>query len=483
MFVSHNYFASCKFITNIIVSTTALVVAVALVATGNFALAAGAGLLMIGGIVAAATLGKKIADLAHEIATTESQISTVKTAMAELGIIVAAFNNLDDMYGTLNGFWGGVMNDVSAIKDMDNVTAIQLGYGILEDISSIEASLDMTNNMNAACSRYLEVLNRQGIQIPVNNNSAAALTIFATSSGDCPLPVKPSAQALDEQFHQTVQVAGEMLKKRDDVAYEKIMAHAVTLNTASITAANHDKIATGIWFDIPALRNSASTFGGGISSFTRSIGFPSLFNAGVASGVANNSNTLNGSLNEVRPLVKSTLEGVINLAQVMVAWSDKYPTLPKDITEAANMRARALEVCSEAQNNAALTNNKFADFNGKAQDFSHQIEQSIGTINTQIDARQKQADAELSSVSAPWWVSLGGFFTVLAWEESKKSDIRNDRDAAIRDLESDIGNLTKTLNSGLSFHGQSQSWVNMAAEISGDLGSIYNDLSGISGQV
>ncbi|TFK59926.1 hypothetical protein BDN72DRAFT_725646, partial [Pluteus cervinus] len=138
------------------------------IATQNPILLFGGGSLLAAGILNATALDTRISELAGDMVQTRLQIQTVNLAIAEMTNIVNAFSDLDNLYGTLNQFWGGISNDASNVQTMDDITAELIGAEILSDTSSIQASQQVTGEMGDACKTYLDTLNKQGIIIPTD---------------------------------------------------------------------------------------------------------------------------------------------------------------------------------------------------------------------------------------------------------------------------------------------------------------------------
>lgn len=175
-----------------------LVVLVMLFATGvgSVLAIAGAGFLFIGGLVTMLALSIKVTELARQVSQTKSQIDVTNTAISQLSSVVANFTELDSLYGVLNMFWGRMGDQANTLGTMDDVTAMMLCSEILEDTSSIDAALSVTAEISGAALTYLDVLNKQGIDIP--DELTVAKSHYRTMYLPC---LQRAGQNLETQQH------------------------------------------------------------------------------------------------------------------------------------------------------------------------------------------------------------------------------------------------------------------------------------------
>ncbi|TFK59924.1 hypothetical protein BDN72DRAFT_883804 [Pluteus cervinus] len=405
------------------------------------------GLLMVGGIIGIAVVGAKISDLAGDIAQTKSQIDIVNTAITDMTNIVSAFSDLDNLYGTLNQFWGGISNDAT------------YGAEILDDTSSIQASQQVTGEMGTACQTYLTTLNEQSIIIPTGLNIINTVSVFTKLAHASPATKLPKAAAATShsstpppsghRLGPVFKVAQTALKARKVEDYLHIMNY---VNLLHMNASADQLVATansGLWFDLPTLNGASNVWMSSTQNFVK--------NTGVLAA----SNTL-------------ALQSIIGVGNIMVTWSTQFPTTPTNPADIAKLnlyKDQAVKACEDAQGQATLANNSFDDFNHKATAYQQNLEAEVNGSTNQIAAENAQCEQEISDVSPPWYVVLGGPAAIIAWTESEKSDIRQRRDEA--SLES----------SGTVFSGHVLSWIEMVQTISGNLGSIHNTLVGVWGQL
>lgn len=459
------------------------------VATGQTWLVVGAGVLLVGGIIAAAVLASKIADLAADITQTEAQIRDVNTAITEMSEIVAAFSDLDQLYGTLNMFWGRMQNDTSAVKTMDDATAFIIGEEILYDTSSMDASLSMTQNMTSACQTYLDVLNKQGIKIPTTPpNDMIALTANFAPAALEGFESTEKSNPRDPAIDRCIVQARNALTQGNVLAYHGNMHMASLHQLAGVFNSGLQETASGPWFDTSALRSSATVWGTpsqNYSKFTQA-GVIALRSANHADVIMEHTNAIDGSLDSVRGYVVGMLTSVIDMGKTIQEWSDEFPSMPSTAVQTqavSRLQRRAVEMCEEAQHNAALANNTFADFTNHAREYQQDIEGELQAKGDAVNSRNAAADAQLHGLSPPWYVMLGGPAAIAIWIAVETKQIKDSLQAAVSNLENSMNDLKQLMSSGTTFGGQVQTWIGMTQIVSGHLGSVYDILSGVWGQL
>ncbi|TFK60537.1 hypothetical protein BDN72DRAFT_904873 [Pluteus cervinus] len=442
------------------------------------------GLLMVGGIVAAIAINSKINKLADDIANTKLQIETVNNAIAEMTNIVNAFSDLDSLYGTLNQFWGRISNDASNVKTMDDATAELIGAEILEDLSSIQASRQVTGEMGTACTTYLDTLNKQGIVIPDSLDVANAVSTFTKLARAAGAISHPGGNNLAAVF----EAAQAALKQGNVGDYHQIMTHATLLHMSASLEQLFANADPKIWFDLPALHASSNIWISASQNFTKSAG---VLDAPQILGPFNeqvtvSANDLDSSLDQARSSVTQSLQSIIGMGNTIVTWAEQFPdppTDPADIEKLNAYRDQAVKACGDAQHQAASANNSFVDFNHKAADYQQNLETQVNVNNNAIVAANAKCDQDIHDLSPPWHVVLGGFLTILYWTENQRKSICDDRDNAVNRINAQIAALRALESSGVTFNGHVITWTEMVQTISGKLGLIHNTLVGVWGQL
>ncbi|KAK6705305.1 hypothetical protein SNK05_009199 [Fusarium graminearum] len=123
------------------------------------------GALFVGGLVATFDAGTQLSKHAGLITDLERQLQGVSEAISQVKDVVNKSGDLENMYGSLNGFWSRISNAAESLKDMNQATALQIGEGLVGDSRSIEESFSVAQNMKNVCTLYLAVLNRNGISL------------------------------------------------------------------------------------------------------------------------------------------------------------------------------------------------------------------------------------------------------------------------------------------------------------------------------
>ncbi|TFK65406.1 hypothetical protein BDN72DRAFT_860667 [Pluteus cervinus] len=441
--------------------------------TGNLAVLFGGGILMAGGIVVAAVIGRQISELAADISATNSQIDAVTTAITEMSDIVSLFTDLDSLYGTLNEFWGGLNNDASRIGVMDNATATEIGFNMLGDPSSIQASMAMTTDMGEACDTYLSILNRQGVVIPSSFEVAKV-----TSTAGIPL----SGHALGPVFS----IAQDALRRRDFDGYQSVIKYATLLHTNAAVEKALATAGSGLWFDVPQLRGASNVWLEDEHNFlagSRLSDQPRTGFEDELQPLIDDANALDYDLSQIKPAIVGSLNNIVTMSGVLVDWIQQFPeapTDPDDIAKLEQYQQDATRACKSAMDQAASANNTFVNFNQKATALQQDAEAEVNTLNDAIAAKNAYWDSELANVPGVHFDypvrTIGDVI-----EDEVRINFKRNQD--INPLKDEISQLKDLESSGASFNGHVGTWGDMAQTISGNLGTVHNALLKVWGQL
>ncbi|KAF8654625.1 hypothetical protein AX16_003506 [Volvariella volvacea WC 439] len=464
---------------SVVAAIIGLVALVAGIASGVALFILAAGALLVAGIAASIAYGIKMSELAADIEQTKSQINTVSTAIQNMSEIVTSFTSLDELYGNLNIFWGRMLNDSTAVGTMDEVTAMFIGEEILYDTSSIEASRDMTQNMTTACEVYLDVLNQQGVQIPERTAGYRSISVFAPAVG--------REQSLD----RILEAATEAIKAGDVATYQKVMDLAVLVQSDDIASGQTLRASTGLWFDQNSLSSSSLVWKYSSNSFSQTTRSYTVINSVSISSqnkqvIERATGEMDGILNEIRPDVVDMLDNIVSMGDTVQGWISKYPELPtneSDINDFLTYHDRAVKACEKAQSRARAANNKFATFTRQAKEYEQGLKAEVTRKENDIKSAKAAAQAAENSLSPPWYVWLGGLLAVSIWYEVERAKIRDNLQRQLNELNSAISALEDLQSSGVFFKGHVLTWIEMTETVSGNLGSIYNILTGVWGQL
>jgi hypothetical protein len=199
---------------------------------GVIALGIVGGALFVGGLVAACYFGTQSSKLAGQISDLESESRGVNQAISDIKAVADKFGDLEKMYGTLNQFWGRMFNAAQNLKDMNEATAMQIGEGILEDTTSIEASIDVVRKMKNGCATYLAVLNRVGIRIAPENDDEEDETADMVDMFN-ELTVDPTFKTV-QLFNEQVARANQALEDEHFAEYQKHLETADLIDVYTI---------------------------------------------------------------------------------------------------------------------------------------------------------------------------------------------------------------------------------------------------------
>ncbi|KAK4461524.1 hypothetical protein QBC42DRAFT_203416 [Cladorrhinum samala] len=441
----------------------------------------GAGALFVAGFVAMIALGVKMSELAGAIADTEGQIRVTKTAIAELSAVVKNFTDLDAMYGTLNMFWGRMANNAADLQTMDDATAELLALDMFEDISSVIAAKKETNTLSEAATKYLDVLNKQGVIIPPSpdvphDSPAPAPGLFAALDA-------PAAHAhLTDKVSRRLSDAHEALVNGDLPTYEAHMDGAFSAEAERLALADTMGMPSGLWYDIPSLNAASALFGANVPR-PSAAALP----AGVLS-VGDSATSIENRVNAATPVVVGMLLKTQAMCKRVRYVCDQYkdsvagnPTDPAQ--DRQDVLQQALDDCTAAQTYAAQANNAFVDVNHACQEYQQQLQVEQGEKSASMDSARASAEQQKRNIDIPWYVYLGGVIAISVYKAEKERDIDNNLDGTLSQLGAAITALKVLEQSGAVLNGHSLTWTDMATTVSGCLGGVYNILSAVFGQV
>ncbi|PNH77288.1 hypothetical protein VD0001_g364 [Verticillium dahliae] len=626
----------------------------AVTGVGVIALGIVGGALFVGGLVAACHFGSESAKLAGQIEDLEAEARGVQQAITDIKSVADRFGDLEKMYENLNMFWGRMFNAASSLGGMNEATALQIGAGVLEDTTSIEASISVVTKMKNGCATYLAVLNRTGIKIPrddsdddSDNDDDEAADVELQSLETSPVDpgfknlvlfnkqVDIATQALEnDQFNEYVKhlevadlidvytgqmgIAPETVAQVLDEARQREGAEAAdifgdlanfarftplgmavgmveqavsrdvdlesapqdeqresgdifgiladfarvspvgmivnTIGTAAEAVARDvdlneqpestqsngkesadifgdlanfarftpmgmtvnlvsDAFSRDVDLDIPETQvqshESADIFGV-IADFARftPVGFAlgglqldspnpvqNWFLKNTIDAATNifataapfssdhpSSGMLNGILGEARNNVLSMLDMTLSTASVSEGWMKQIPAVPEsdeEISKVAYLQAQALLTCKQAMEKARLANNAFVDFNHLAQQEQERLQREISFLGDRIQSTHARGEAELREILSPRVTDFFDFGIGRMSAMQKANEMQSRLSQEIDELQRKISQCSQDLQSGHSFMGHTQTWVELCERTSGNLGSIYGTLMSV----
>jgi hypothetical protein len=295
---------------------------------------------------------------------------------------------------------------------------------------------------------------------------------------------KSSSGDLEAQFHQLVKVGQNQLAAGDVHGYESTISQALLVSTATEAARIDTEVASGQWFDVPSLRSSGSMWAG-THNTAKALELSSAVTPFGALDLVDQESKMNGSLGQVRPYVVSMLQQTIQLGQVVLEWSSRFPQPPSPDkeSEVSDLQQKSLANCTAAQASAARAKNSFSDFQKEATAYQQDLERNINRTKDDINGVAARAESDMNHIEIPWYVYMGGVFAVTAYLDAKRREIRDRVNSAIGQLEENIKRLRIMEDSGVTLQDHSATWISMCECVSLNLGTIYNILEALNGQV
>ena len=408
-------------------------------------------------------IGTKMAALADSISDLQAQIRDVTTAIEELEFVVSNFKDLENLYGNVNQFWGTLLYLTRDVKTMDNVTAEQLGLGILEDTSTIDAAVLVTKQIITGTERYLSVLNACGITLPPDEDDMAQDAAPSDNTILSPTVNGEVRQELatEKKFSKICHQAQMDLEAGDFDAYISQHEVAEFSDLGSFLEGITTTVIKGTWLNPALLISQMGLF---ISRIETPFPMP------IAS-------ELNATIYEARGNVVNMTFKVFALADTAQEWTSKIPNFPEtedQLLEAARYQKLAVQSCLEASKFATQANNSFSIAASKTRDLQNEVQMRIAECDDRINALNNNMRATKQESLRPslGWLLPGTFAIKLGLElaaiQKKIADQTELREG-----------LSQTLNSDISFRGQSQTWVDFCQRINSNLGSVYNSLTAI----
>jgi hypothetical protein len=444
---------------------------VGVVTANPFIIAAG-GALFVGGLIATGVLGAKAAALASQISAEQDQVNTVSTSVDELTTIKGLYVDLSAAYTQLNGFWLGLFNDAQNLVDMDDAVAIEIGINSLADPSAILGGMQVTDEMVDATTTYLDVLNKQGINVGTAPPSSQVSQGGVSLSAD--------KVVLQNQVHAYFNQADSELRSKDLEAYKASMKKAANVQ---LMAQDIQIISDGSWFTMPALRQTADIWvpGSNVSLFS---------SVDELDTVATSRGALIAQLDKIKPGLISMLSSTLDLATLLQQWASEFPAAPttkQDQDKVTALQTESLAQCSTAQETAAQANNSFVDFNRSATDFQTNLqaqvqaqEQDISSANVKYVQTLKEIQAARTNFhNLP--KTFGHEFTPPPIDVSALQQAKSDRDNTVAKSNAQIQTLNNDMASTVTLNGQTLNWLDMVQGVSGRLGAVYDLLNDVQG--
>ncbi|KAF3387196.1 hypothetical protein F1880_000684 [Penicillium rolfsii] len=413
-----------------------------------------AGALFVAGLVAACSLGEQRNKIAEAIVNSESERDRLKTAIEEITYVVDSFKELEDLTGTLNEFWGGMLNNAMMLETMDKATAQMLGEEALSS-ASIEASYQTTEELIKGSASYLAVLNRIGIKLdeePEDMPSAAMLPAVANGEQEN----KPSAPA--ETFETLAVQAQNALESSDFEKYEETMEAANFIDLGRMMVDMKGVVMEGNWVNLRLLGESISA-----------IGFAETRYNQYAPLVEVKTTLRNGRQQMIDMMIE--VQQFSAIGQEWTRQIPDFPTTPVEVTIAQHFQNEAIKNCQKARNRTAQANNLFLEVSRRVKDMGHEIRMQIAEASDRMRAQMASIDSQLENLKSNPFRYL--------FDPSSLMDLVTRKEFVLQETKMQIHFLEEALNVSHTLGGQLETWQQFCESIHGNLGSMHNILTGL----
>ncbi|KAI9647307.1 hypothetical protein NHQ30_003691 [Ciborinia camelliae] len=424
-----------------------------------------AGALFFAGISAAVALRAKITELAKAIADTESQIRVTEQAIEELNSIVTNFNNLDEMYKDMTGFWGLLNSTALRVEAFNDTILKKIGNKRFSSPAEIMAALEAIRKMLSGTNIYLEVLLKQGIPIPTNLVTAS-MSYADLQCSDSMSLLTISAAEFDFLHNQEVKKAIQLQAGRNFPGYRHGMHTAKVISMLTSMARRRERIQSEGWYDVHSLLVHSGMFT--LPQWVTRAG----------------SDKYDQLIDKTRGAASTTincLQTISEICQKIQELLDKYEGDQEIFQVDDPLISEALDLCAMARTHATYANNGFVDINHIARDYQQELEREIGVFEDDIRKERAAADEEIerwqrsTPPPPPYWPYDGNTWRMsmiagTQWRLALKiAEITNKNIAPRRAKQ----------GSGAIFEGDSLTWQEMVENVSFSLGDISLSLQRI----
>lgn len=241
------------------------------------------------------------------------------------------------------------------------------------------------------------------------------------------------------------------------------------------------------WLASNVLSNAADIFNSVLSPFSAYTGTMSAIIWGIMyPNLAQAAAQLDHDVNALRGDLVKSLQELIDLGETIQGWIARYPSIPTDdagLAEFERHQKLASEACERVQRSVAAANNRFVPLTSAAREFDQAIDREVRRVRDDMYARRRATESEISNLSPPWYVYLGGPAAIVTWMLVEENRLKSELSSALGTLQSKLDWLDRQRSSTASFQGHLLSWKDMTANVSSRLGGTYNILSAMWGQL
>ncbi|KAH8807311.1 hypothetical protein F5884DRAFT_833084 [Xylogone sp. PMI_703] len=415
-----------------------------------------AGALFVGSVVAAISLGQQIAELAGAIAQTEAEIRVTEQAITELRSVVQNFTSLDTLYGDMNQFWGRLEDTAEEVEALSETILGQIAIERFKDPSNIEAAQEAAEEIRDASDEYLDVLARQGIELP--GLRAASVTFGSLVQASPTSFYRLGAQQFDAVWHQEVEKGIQFLMVNDHPGYIRQMrnAHAITLLAA--TASDRQRIRRNGWYNISELAANSTMF---------------LLPQRSTMGEDREYEQLVSKVKVAARVTVTQLNAVATICDCIKQLLDQWENDQRTRRADDPLLQRALDLCDEATIHARQAHNGFADINNVARSYQQSAERDIRRLEDKIQVARARADQEIANLRYPGWPAHPDPET---WMLLARSQIEMRFNVERWQIDQEIKPFRERQQSGATLEREALTWTKMAETVNLSTSGVWESL-------
>ena len=411
--------------------------------------------------------------------------------------LIVHFDSINGLYGNLLTFWGRMRGNADKVGVLDSAILIEIGQKILEsDAAEIEASLQLTTDMQSAAQAYMDLIASQGIKIPVtpdedddddeNPSEAKSNEVVLQAQSTGIADKKQSFAGAEDPGRAVVRPlytseARKALANGDFAMYDTHMQKLEFENRSIIAAEQQASLQTSAWMNIEELKANANLFNS--SELQRAMS--SLRLAGEQSIAAASRSV--GVLIQTKISLFAMAKNTVDLARIMSQWQElevDAKTEEQRERQVAKFQPDAVRFCSLCRDTVGEVNNALVGFNHAVQDYHESLGLEVNMFRERISGEMTAMRSELDGLrdNIPWTVKyLGGPAALMLWLGDQTSQIRGKHEGKVQELQVTISQLQEAQKSGLTFRQHAVTWLDMAQTMSRRLGDVYSTLTTMKG--
>jgi hypothetical protein len=405
------------------------------------------------------------------------------------------------------------------LESMEDVAAKALGMDLLGNDSTLGAA--ETRMISDACERYFDMLSRQGInrpyeeddesdhcELPLGNNaismvSRAVIAVSSIQSNSLVLEKVDDSDAaavsavppeiIRANLATNLEVANSHMAHGNNGVYLDHMEASFILEHAKADMRDYALLCSGAWIDTANPEAAISTLDmcqGNATGHPPNSGSERLF---MLEALPNGS-AVNSALQGGKVSVVGIVKGATLLAVVAERWAKRYPESPSDdqMKDAQHYQDYARWACREALSVGIQAKHAFSDFSYQAKHYQQRLDDLQGSLRRQREdeiqlAQQQKAkltDIPSSVLDNPPNFPRFDFFAGLNPGGDKTGSIEKSKEIEQRLQSKLVGfeiamrTLHTSYNYCIDFQNRTQTWVRLVGLLSQNLAPVSGFLTG-----